>query len=130
MLIALNSVVRRYRDGLTAAVVAIALSGAVVVAHSALGAGHMGSAPHHMTMSDEMPSGKLGSSFDDVVAMCLAIAETAALGCLLLALLGARRFAAMSFRLSGFVALAVVRAVPAPAARARAGPAVLQVFLR
>lgn len=130
MLIALNSVIRRYRDRLTAAVIAVALSGAVVAAHSAIGAGHMPSPNHHMAMSHGAPGGQIDSSFDDIVLMCLAIAETAALGCIVLAMLSARRLAATTVRLTTAAPLTATRAVPPPLVQARAGPAVLQVFLR
>lgn len=129
MLIALNSVIRRYRDRLTAAVVAVALSGAVVAAHSAIGAGHMAPS-YHMAMLHGAPGGQIDSSFDDIVLMCLAIAETAALGCIVLAMLSARRFTATTVRLTTAAPLTATRAVPPPLVQARAGPAVLQVFLR
>jgi hypothetical protein len=103
MLIALDTVVRRLRRRLVVVAAALALVGAVVVAHSALADDHMG----------------------DAVAACVAVAETAALG--IAAAAGTAR--AKAPRMPSInAATPAPPAGRAPLARARAGPPGLQVF--
>jgi hypothetical protein len=103
----LHALARRRRRRLAVLAVMLSLAGAVVVAHSVLGEGHMG----------------------DGTATCLAVMTVGGV-----ALLGLTRAPAAVLRapLSSplpLVAPAVV-ALPAPVPRSRAGPAVLQVFVR
>lgn len=105
MLIALNTVVGRLRRRLAAVAAALALVGAVVVAHSALSADHIG----------------------DAAATCVAVAETAALGI-------ATAAAAARTRPGRTPTTALAAETPpqptaaGPLPRARAGPTALQVF--
>ena len=71
MFIALNTMLRRQRRRLAVVVVLCGLAGAVVTAHSAMGADHM----------------------DHGVAMCLAIVETALVAVSAVLLVGAARHA-------------------------------------
>lgn len=133
MLIALNRAIRRHRGRFGTALSVVALAGAVAIAHSAVSTGHMATVTHHVTMGGDganssTPDG--GDGGHDMVAMCLAIAETAALGFALLALVSALRCAARISVTALQPALVVTAANHTPASTARAGPAVLQVFLR
>jgi ACR3 family arsenite efflux pump ArsB len=107
MLIALNRLRRRHRHRLAAVLLALTLCCAVVAAHSALADGHMG----------------------DNMAVCLAVAQTAAL---FLAVAIAAGLAAAALRPRVLhrrvVAPAAWAMAAAPEPRSRAGPSVLQVF--
>lgn len=107
MLIALNRLRRRHRHRLAAVLLALTLGCAVVAAHSALADRHMG----------------------DNMAVCLAVAQTAAL---FLAVAIAAGIATNALRprwLDGrVVALVAWPTDTAPEPRSRAGPALLQVF--
>lgn len=132
MLIALNSAIRRHRGHLGAALLVIALAGAVAVTHSALGSGHMAPASHHVSMG--VDGSDIGISdvnaAHDMVVMCLAVTETVALGFALFALVSAMLCALCITVTALQPALAVAAAQRPPGPSARAGPAVLQVFLR
>ena len=116
VLIALNRYVRHERRRSLAIAAALLVAFSVLVAHSAVGAGHM-----------EM--GTAGSMTDaHAITMCLAIAETAAV--VLLATGFLRRHAPVRLRLQPraswppqLLFLPLTRSTPA-----RAGPADLQVF--
>jgi hypothetical protein len=104
--VGLNIVLRRQRRRIAVIVAMLTLAGAVVTAHSVMGADHMG----------------------DATAMCLAVVETAVIavgGALIVGVAMARRphWRAM---------ISVAPQQPAASApariRARAGPPVLQVF--
>lgn len=103
----LHALARRRRRRLALAVVMLSLAGAVVVAHGALGQGHMG----------------------DGTTMCMAVLAVG--GAMLLGLTRARvaLLRAPLMRPLPPRAPSVV-ALPIPAPLSRAGPAVLQVFLR
>lgn len=83
MLIAINRSIRQLHSRVGLLVAVIALSGAVVVAHGAMGASHMNGGTmlaEQMTpaqMAGDHTS-KLSGQGDLMIAMCLAIAETAA----------------------------------------------------
>jgi hypothetical protein len=104
----LHALARRQRRRAALLAVMLFLGGAVVVAHSAAGEGHMG----------------------DGMAMCLAVITAGAA-----AIVGLTRAAAELLRAPSAVLLPVpvMPCVPRrgrPLPRSRAGPAVLQVFLR
>ena len=106
MFCAANRTLRRHRRHLAVAAVMLGLAGAVVIAHSALGADHM----------------------DDGVAMCLAVVETAvvAVGT---AVLAAFALGHRPLSLVPATAVPTQSYTPPPrAASARAGPPSLQVF--
>lgn len=110
MLIALNELRRRHRHRLAAVLLAVALCWLLIAAHSALAERHMG----------------------DDMAVCLAVAQTAAL---VLAVAIAAVAAATTvlqglprWRLDLAPGVWVARAAPDPCSRA--GPAFLQVFRR
>jgi len=110
MLIALNDFRRRHRQRLAASFVVIVLCWLLVAAHSALAERHMG----------------------DDMAVCLAVAQTAAL---VLAVAITRVSAATVLRprpprshAGVWPRMSFMRAAPDP--RSRAGPALLQVFRR
>lgn len=134
MIIALNAALRRHGNRIRAAVAVLALTGALVVAHGALGATHMASPALPAQMGMEMHGHPAAPADDgamsDMVAMCLAIAETAAIGFGLLAVVAALRLALAFVRARIPDARVAGRPRPARARAARAGPAVLQVFLR
>lgn len=140
MLIACNDAIRRHRRHVMAVAAALVLVSALMLAHGAPGAGHAGGASgsaamgaHDLSMGAHHPPAGAdhgGMSLDDALAMCLAITETAAFGFALLALIGAWRCARHRLSLSTPRASALSAAVVPPSAAARAGPAVLQVFLR
>lgn len=104
----------------------LTLAGALALAHGAIGGGHMGDAMGH-SMSAAGGAAPVG----DVLAVCLAVAESAALGFGLLAAIGAWRVARVAFgALGACPAMRSITNVAAPSPAARAGPADLQVFLR
>ena len=106
--IGLNSLVRRQRRHVAVFTTVVGLAGAVVVAHSAMGHGHV-------------------HDVGGVVVMCLAVTETAAVAVGVAVALGAwlrrpvRRLAQVPGPRPGF------RRAPA-SVPARAGPPLLQVF--
>jgi len=107
MLIALNRLRRRHRHRLAAVLLALTLGCAVVAAHSVLADRHMG----------------------DNMAVCLAVAQTAALFLAVAIAAGSAANALRPCLLHGRVlAPAAWPTVTAPQPRSRAGPAVLQVF--
>lgn len=127
MLILLNTLIRRHRRRMSTALGVLALAGALVLAHGAHGGGHMGDAAGHSmsATADAVPT------TNDVLAVCLAIAETAALGFGLLAALGAWRVTRVTFGASAvFACLQAITPFERPRPTARAGPADLQVFRR
>ncbi len=106
MFIALNRIARRQRHRLMTLAAVLALSGVVVVAHSAMGGDHM----------------------DGDTMMCVAVLEIAAL-----TVAGVAAGPALALLSAVWVRLPrLMPALPvlalAPEPRARAGPAVLQVF--
>lgn len=110
MLIALNQLRRRHRQRLAAAFLVLALCCLVVAAHSALADRHMG----------------------DDMAVCLAVAQTAALALsIAIAVLATAQQILPGPQWDRHLVLRPVR-VPRlpPVPRSRAGPAVLQVFRR
>lgn len=113
MLIAIDRMIKRRRRTLTVLTAALALGAAVVLAHGVIGGEHMG--------------GTVGMSTP--AAICLAIAETAAVGLALAAVVRARRMADPSASLLPWVMPAApqtpLRSLTVPA---RAGPPALQVF--
>jgi predicted metal-binding membrane protein len=126
VLILLNTQIRRHRRRMSTALGVLALAGVLVLAHSTLGSGRMGHvAGHPMSVTiDAIPS-------DDVLAMCLAVAETAALGFGLLAAIGAWRVARITSGAPATCpAMQSITSFARPSPAARAGPADLQVFLR
>lgn len=134
MLIALDSRFRRHGSRIAVGLAVFALAFAIVVAHGALGAEHMdasGGTPMTMVHGDHG-----GAAVDQpdvmhaMVAMCLAIAETAAIGFGLLAVIAALRLALALVRPRMPDVLPTSRPRMAAVPSARAGPAVLQVFLR
>lgn len=110
MLTAIDRLIKRRRRTLSVLSVAFALSGAVALAHGSIGGEHMGG---------------MGSP----AAICLAVAETAAVGLALIAAAKARRMADPRASLLPWVMPAVpqtpLRSLAVPA---RAGPTTLQVF--
>lgn len=126
VLILLNTQIRRHRRRMSTALGVPALAGVLVLAHSSLGSGHMGHvASHPMSATvDAIPS-------DDILAMCLAVAETAALGFGLLAAIGAWRLARVTFgEAPTCTAAQPITSSTRRGPAVRAGPADLQVFLR
>lgn len=102
---------RAPRRRLAATLVVLMLAGSVIAAHGALAMGHMG--------MDHMGKAAM---------VCLAIADAAALGIGALLAVAAPSRRGLTFTLFGpLVAVTSPRAAT-PGARARAGPAVLQVF--
>ncbi len=112
MLIAIDRLIMRRRRTLTVLTAAFALGGAVVLAHGFIG-DHMGGM----------------SGMESPAAICLAVAETAAVGLALVAVVRARRLADPLTSLLPWA----MPSLPAPVVRsvampARAGPPSLQVF--
>lgn len=108
MLIALNQLRRRRRQRLGAVLLALALCCLLVAAHSALAERHMG----------------------DDMAVCLAVAQTAALALSIAVVIVAATRHSRPCASSDF-GLAPTQSRPnsqPPVPRSRAGPAVLQVF--
>lgn len=140
MLIACNDAIRRHRRRVGTVAAALVLASALMLAHGAAGAGHLGGAPgsagmgaHDLTMGAHHPPAGAdhgGLSLDDALAMCLAVTETAAFGFALLAVIAAWRCALHRPTATVPRPAAAGVAVAPPGAAARAGPAVLQVFLR
>ncbi|MGK2939728.1 MAG: hypothetical protein ACSLFR_18315 [Solirubrobacteraceae bacterium] len=126
MLILLNTLIRRHRRRMSMALGVLALAGALVLAHGAVGGGHMGDSMGH-PMSATIDAAPVG----DVLEVCLAVAETAALGFGLLAAVGVWRAARVMFGAAPGCHLEhTISPVARPWPEARAGPADLQVFLR
>ena len=116
-MIAVNRCIARNRRRLLMLLGALALICSIMLAHGALGGGHMG-------MSDG------GMSMDSALTVCLAVAESAAAGLAALALAGALRLARPALRAPGFITIVLPGHVMAIPAGARAGPELLQVFRR
>lgn len=126
MLILLNTLIRRHRRRTSTALGVLTLAGTLALAHGAIGGGHMGDA-----MSHSMSAAGDAAPVGDVLAVCLAVAETAALGFGLLAAIGAWRVARVTFGASATCpATQSLTSFARPSPAARAGPADLQVFLR
>lgn len=108
MLIALNQLRRRHRQRLAAVLLALALCCLLVAAHSALAERHMG----------------------DDMAICLAVAQTAALALsIAVAIVAATRPTLPCNTWDRRLALIpILLGCQPPIPRSRAGPAVLQVF--
>lgn len=87
------------------------LAGSVILAHGALAMGHMG--------MDHMGKAAM---------VCLAVADAAALGVAALLAVAAPSRRGLTFALFGPLVAVLPPSGRAPGARARAGPAVLQVF--
>jgi hypothetical protein len=102
----LHALARRQRRRAALLVVMLSLAGAVVVAHGALGDGHMG----------------------DGTMMCLAMMAAGGLALLVLTRDRAELQRALRTRVAPACAPSSV-AAPRPAPRRRGGPALLQVFL-
>ena len=117
-MIAVNRCIARNRRRLMMLLGALALICSIMLAHGALGGGHMG-------MSDGG-----GMSMDSALTVCLAVAESAAAGLAALALAGALRLARPALRAPGFMTIVLPGHVMAIPAGARAGPELLQVFRR
>lgn len=140
MLIACNDAIRRHRRRVLTATAALVLASALMLAHGAAGAGHLTSTQaaaamgaHQLSMGAHHPPAGAdhgGMTLEDALAMCLAVTETAAFGFALLAVIAAWRSALRHLSVSTPRATAPWVAVAPPHAAARAGPAVLQVFLR
>lgn len=137
MLIAINRSMRRVRSRALLLVAVLLLSGSVVLAHGAMGAGHMSAAMPAMGMAGaEMTGGHAPLAAEGgshlMLAMCLAIAETAAFALGALALGLAMR--ALRRRLTpAFWPPQPQYALPAVARIPRARPpdlSLLQVFRR
>lgn len=82
MLISINRSVRRLQGRFSALVSVLVLGAAVLAAHGAVGAGHMSGGDMAGALMPGMPSAggtAAGEQGDLVVAMCLAIVESAAL---------------------------------------------------
>ena len=112
MLIEINRLIVRRRRTLTVLTATLALGGAVVLAHGFIGT-HMGGM----------------SGMDSPAAICLAVAETAAVWLALAAVVRARRLGDPLTTLLPWA----MPSLPAPAVHsvampARAGPPLLQVF--
>ncbi len=82
VLFALNTSLRRGRGRIRLLLVTLALGVSVLAAHGALAGGHMAwPAAGDMTMTGgHVMGGSAKGSVDELMAMCLAIAETAAVG--------------------------------------------------
>lgn len=103
----LHALARRQRRRLGLLAVMLCLAGTVVVAHGALGEGHMG----------------------DGTLMCLAVMSATGASLLALTRANAALLRAPVLRLQPVLVPASIAPLP-PTPRSRAGPAVLQVFLR
>ncbi|MGK2936201.1 MAG: hypothetical protein ACSLFR_00085 [Solirubrobacteraceae bacterium] len=140
MLIACNDAIRRHGRRVMTGAAALVLASALMLAHGAAGAAHGSGAPgpaamgaHDLSMGAHHPPAGAdhgGMSLDQALAMCLAITETAAFGFALLAVIAAWRCTLHRLSVITPRMAAVSAAVVPPRAAARAGPAVLQVFLR
>ena len=113
MLIAIDRLIKRRRGTFTVLTATVTLGAAVVLAHGFIGGDHMGG------------MAGMGSP----AAICLAIAETAAVGLALAVVVRARRMGGPRASLLPWV-LPAAPALPlhSLAVPARAGPATLQVF--
>ncbi len=112
MLIAIDRLIKRRRRTLSVVGATFALGGAVVLAHG-FGGEHMGGM----------------SGMESPAAICLAVAETAAVGLALAAVVRARRLADPLMSLMPWVLPAAPLTLLRPlAVPARAGPPTLQVF--
>ena len=113
MLIAIDRLIKRRRRTLFVVGATFALGGAVVLAHGFSGGEHMGGM----------------SGMESPVAICLAVAETAAVGLALAVVVRARRLAdPLTSLLPWVLPAAPLTPLRTLAVRARAGPPTLQVF--